>query len=207
MLDPIFECWRAGKIIHAPHNVDHVPHDFHPAVDAAGALRKPTRFAPIRDSSGRPVPYLYGGETLDCAIFETVFHDVPIAAPDKYVDLADSAQRAYGHIVPLRDLKLVDLTTDGLHRLKFPKEELIASPASQYVATARWAEALHRQCADADGLLWMSRQRDRDHAVLLFGDRLAGALTGTRVGAALGSNDDLRRAIVTVALRAGIEVS
>ena len=60
---------------------------FNPGVDAAGALRNPTRFAPIRDRKGRVVPYLYGGSSLDCAIFETVFHNVPADAPDKFVDL------------------------------------------------------------------------------------------------------------------------
>jgi hypothetical protein len=51
----------------------------------------------------------------------------------------------------------------------------------------------------------MSRQRDRDHALLLFGDRLHGVLRGTRLGGPLARNSILRDAIVTAALRAGIE--
>ena len=109
--------------------------------------------------------------------------------------------------MPRRDLKLVDLTSEGLHRLKVPKEELIASPARDYPFTARWAEALHRQCPDADGLLWMSRQRDRDQALLLFGDRLAGVLNGTRMGSSLQLNQTLRDAVLAVALRAGIDAA
>ena len=42
-------------------------------------------------------------------------------------------------------LQLVNLTTDGLHRLKVSKAELIACPPSDYLDTARWAEALHRE--------------------------------------------------------------
>lgn len=189
------------------HDVAFAPESFNPGVDPVGVLRKPTRFAPIHSVHGKVVPYLYGGSSRDCAIFETVFHNVPIAAADKFVDLDDFAQRGHGQIVPTRDLRLVDLTTDGLHRLKVPKEELIASPPSAYLATARWAEAIHHQFVDVDGLIWMSRQRDRDRAVVLFGDRVVGALAGTRVGGALVHNDDLRQGILAAALRAGIEAS
>jgi len=56
-----------------------------------------------------------------------------------------------------------------------------------------------------DGLFWMSRQRDRDQALMLFGDRAGTALTGTRMGTALRGNDVLRQAILALALRVGIE--
>ena len=206
-LDPLFDRWPAGATIHVIHDTAFAPESFNPGVDAAGVPRRPTRFAPIRDARHRVVPYLYGGATLDCAIFETVFHDVPIDAPDKFVDLDAFAQRGHGELVPRRELLLVDLTSEGLHRLKVPKEELIASPARDYPDTARWAEALHRACKDADGLVWMSRQRDRDKAVLLFGDRVKGVLAGTRIGGPLARNDALRQAILAAALRAGIDAS
>ena len=206
-LDPLIEPWPAGQVIHVIHDVAYEPASFNPGVDAAGALCKPTRFAPIRNARGRVVPYLYGGSSRDCAIFETVFHNVPIDAPDKFVDLDDFAHRAHGRIVSRRDLQLVNLTTDGLHRLKVPKAELITSAPIDYVDTARWAEAIHRQFPEVDGLLWMSRQRDRDEAVRLFGDRVGKALTGTRMGTALRGNDVLRQAILALALRVGIDAS
>ena len=105
------------------------------------------------------------------------------------------------------NLRLANLTTDGLHRLKAPKAELIASAAVDYLATARWAEAIHHQHPDVDGLFWMSRQRDRDHALMLFGDRSGTALAGTRIGPALRSNDGLRQSILALALRVGIDAS
>jgi hypothetical protein len=201
----LFDLWPAGRVIHVIHDTAFAPESFNPGVDGGGNLRKPTCFAPIRNVKAEVVPYLYGGSTLDCAIFETVFHDVPVDAPDKFVDLDGFAQRGHGELVPGRDLKLVDLTSEGLHRLKVPKEELITSPARDYLETALWAQALHQQFPDIDGLLWMSRQRDRDHALLLFGDRLHGVLRGTRLGGPLARNLILRDAIVTSALRAGIE--
>lgn len=206
-LDPLIEAWPAGQVIHVIHDVAFEPEGFNPGIDAGGMLRNPTRFAPIRDVKGRVVPYLYGGSSRDCAIFETVFHNVPIEAPDKFVDLDDFANRAHGQIVPKRDLQLVNLTSDGLHRLKVPKAELIASEPIDYLDTARWAEAIHHQFAGVDGLIWMSRQRDRDQALILFGDRAGAALTGTRLGTALRGNDVLRQAILTLALRVGIDAS
>jgi hypothetical protein len=204
-LDPLFDRWPAGRVIHVIHDTAFVPESFNPGVDAAARLRKPTRFAPVRSLKGDVVPYLYGGSTLDCAIFETVFHEVPIDAPDKFVDLDDFAQRGHGELIPKRELTLVDLTSEGLHRLKVPKEELIASASRDYPDTAAWAQALHQQFPDVDGLLWMSRQRDRDHALVLFGDRMDGVLSGRRVGGPLARNAALRDAVLAAALRAGIE--
>jgi hypothetical protein len=201
----LFERWPAGRIIHVIHDTAFMPESFNPGVNKAGLPHKPTRFAPIRNAKGQVVPYLYGGSTLDCAIFETVFHAVPIDAPDKFVDLLEFAQRGHGELVPKRDLKLVDLTSEGLHRLKVPKEELIASPSRDYPDTAMWAQTIHRQFADVDGLLWMSRQRDRDHALVLFGDRLKGVLSGQRIGGPLTRNSTLRDAVLAAALRAGID--
>ena len=206
-LDVLIEIWPAGQVIHTLHSADFEPDSFNPGVDAAGVLHKPTRFAPLRNTRGRMVPYLYGGSSLDCAIFETVFHAVPIDAADKFVDLDNFAQRAHGQVLPTRHLQLVKLTSDGLHRLKVPKAELITSPAADYLETAKWAQALHHQHRQVDGVMWMSRQRDRDHAVLLFGDRAGGALKGQRQGTALRFNDALRQAVLTLALRVGIEVA
>lgn len=206
-LDPLLTRWPAGQVVHVLHDTAWPPESFNPGVDSTGVLRTATRFAPICNRQGQVVPYLYGGSTLDCAVFETVFHHVPIDAADKSVDLDDFAQRGHGQLTPLRDLRLVDLCTEGLHRLRLPKEELTTSPARDYPGTARWAEALHQQLPRIDGLVWMSRQRDRDQALLLFGDRAAGALQGQRMGGPLRRNSALRQTILAAGLRAGIDVT
>jgi hypothetical protein len=207
-LDPLIERWPAGREIHVIHEAAWPPDSFSPGQDAQGRPRPPSRFAPIADAQGRTVPYLYGGQTADCAIFETVFHNVPLAAEDKFVDLAAFGGRAHGVLRPTRDLHLVDLSTDGLHRLKVDKAGLIDSPPLAYCETARWAEALHRQCPQVDGLFWMSRQRDRDAAVMLFGGRVRPVdLTGERQGGALREDHALRQRIVTLGLRVGIDVA
>jgi hypothetical protein len=88
--------WPAGKEIHTIHHTEFEPQSFNPAA----APTKPTRFAPIHDSSGKPVPYLYGGSSLEGAIFETIFHNVPIDAPDKFVDLDEFGNRSHGVVIP-----------------------------------------------------------------------------------------------------------
>ena len=207
-LDALLDTWPAGTLLHVVHDTAYPPESFNPGVDVAGVPRWPTRFAPIRDAARQVVPYLYAGSTLECAIFETVFHNVPIDAQDKFIDLDDSAHRCHGTLRPTRDLTLVDLSTDGLHRLRVPKAELIGSGAIDYPATAAWAQALHQQLPQIDGLVWMSRQRDRDRAVVLFGDRVrAGDLAGQRNGPPLRHNDVLRQTVLALALRAGIEAA
>ena len=118
-LDPLIEPWPAGQVIHVIHDVAYEPASFNPGIDAAGAPCNPTRFAPICNARGRVVPYLYGGSSRDCAIFETVFHNVFYNvlsdAPDKFVDLDDCANRAHGRIVSRRDLQLVNLTRSEEH--------------------------------------------------------------------------------------------
>lgn len=128
-------------------------------------------------------------------------------APDKFVDLAYFSQRGHGELEAKRDLLLVDLTSEGLHRLKIPKEELISSPSRDYRATALWAQVLYQQIPEVDGLIWMSRQRDRDLSLVLFGDRCRGALVGRRIGGPLSRNESLREAVLAAALRAGIDVA
>ena len=51
-----------------------------------------------------------------------------------------------------------------------------------------------------DGLVWMSRQRDRDHALMLCGDQSGKTLAGTRMGLALRSNDVLRQSLLAMRL-------
>lgn len=153
------------------------------------------------------MPYRYGGSSLECAIFETIFPNIPIDAPDKFVDLHAFGNRSHGVLIPQRDLVLVDLTTDGLHRLRVPRAELIDSPPIDYASTARWAEALHRKYPTVDGLLWASRARDQDRALVLFGDRAGSVLDCSRRSECLSVDNTLRQAILALGLRVGIDVA
>jgi hypothetical protein len=183
-------------------------HQLYDSAFPAGAFRpgtgpaplgtaKRTRFAPIRDIKGALVPYIYAGGTLQCAIFETVFHDVDFTAVSQSVDLADFASKAHGVITFARDLKLARLHGTGLARIKASRLELIESPARCYQDTALWAQALHQQFPDIDGLAWKSRRLDDQDCYLFFGDRVKAAdLAASPVTGPLSIDAGLRQAVI-----------
>lgn len=126
--------------------------------------------------SGTVIPTLYAGTTFDCALMETVFHDVPYAAGPKLLSKTKHVAGLSHSSLRFRiDLTLVDLSTICLRKLGIPRSELIDSDASHYDETRAWALALHEQNTSAHGLKWTSRQDDTAVALLLFGDRVDGS--------------------------------
>jgi hypothetical protein len=122
---------------------------------------------------GTVIPTLYAGTTLDCALMETVFHDVPYAAGSKTLSKARHVAGRFRSSLRFRtDLTFVDLSTISLRRLGVSRSELIDTDASQYSRTREWALALHEQCRAAQGLKRISRQDDTAMALVLFGDRV-----------------------------------
>jgi hypothetical protein len=118
------------------------------------------------------VPTLYGANTLDGALSESIFHNVPVRGAKKFIRLSRLKPLLVSTIAPRRDLKLVQLHGYGLDRLRVSRAELIDSRARQYPRTAAWAAVLHARREDADGLVWMSRKHDTSLALVLFGDRI-----------------------------------
>jgi hypothetical protein len=134
------------------------------------------RFSPIFNASGDVIPTLYAGSTLVCALMETVFHDVPYKAGFKPLSLTRLHEHVVSTMILNKSLLLVDLSTVALHKLGIQRNQLIDTTKVHYPRTRRWAEALHRQFPQAQGLCWTSRQEDHAQAVMLFGDRLKSSL-------------------------------
>jgi RES domain len=118
------------------------------------------------------VPTLYAADQAAGAISETVFHDVPVEGPNKRVRMSRFETVLLSTLAPRRELRLVRLHGHGFHRLWVSRSKLIESEADCYPQLAPWGQALHDCPADADGLLWRSRQYDDSYACLLFGDRV-----------------------------------
>lgn len=126
--------------------------------------------------SGAVIPTLYAGTTVDCALMETVFHDVPYAAGPKMLSKSKHVAGRSRSTLRFRvDLTLIDLSAISLHKLGISRAELIDTDASCYGETREWAVALHEQYPAAQGLKWTSRQDDTATALVLFGDRVDGA--------------------------------
>jgi RES domain-containing protein len=115
---------------------------------------------------------MYSADKVDGAISETVFHDVPVDSAVKQVRMDRFDVVLLSTIAAKRDLCLVRLHGHGFHRLRVSRTALIESDADCYPELARWGQALHDCPANADGLLWRSRQYDDSYACLLFGDRV-----------------------------------
>jgi len=134
--------------------------------------------------AGTVIPTLYAGTTLDCALMETVFHDVPFAPGLKNWSKATHvADKAYSMVTLNRNLALINLSAIPLRKLGIARKELIESDAAHYPETRAWALALHDQYLKAEGLTWTSRQADPARALVLFEDHLAGSAFTVTAGA------------------------
>jgi hypothetical protein len=103
---------------------------------------------------------------------ETVFHDVSFAAGLKTYDKRKLTRQGYSQLTPQRDLLLADLSVTALRKIGIKRSQLIDIEKDHYPETRAWAEAIHAQCPDIEGLSWISRQDDRARALVLFGDRI-----------------------------------
>ena len=133
----------------------------------------PTRFAPIRDAERRCVPSLYAASSVEAAIHETVFHDVPAGARRATVPATLVRGRAHGRLEVRRGLRLASLRAPDLRRWRIAQDSLIGAPPGHYAETARWAAAIHRLFPAVEGLVWTSGRCDPESAYLFFGDRVA----------------------------------
>ncbi|WP_025806336.1 RES family NAD+ phosphorylase [Pseudomonas chlororaphis] len=156
----------AGTLLHRVHQDKYKADQFNP-----GRLGN-ARFSPIENDKGEAIPTLYGGTTADCAMMETIFHDVPHAPGLKTIDKGKLVGQVHSEVELTQDLQLVDLASVPLRKLGVSRKQLIDTEKDQYPATRKWAEALHQKCPQAQGLSWISRQDDTARAVVLFGDRI-----------------------------------
>ena len=190
----------AGEVLHRVHARALVGNAFNPCQGGR------TRFAPIRDAKGHCVPSLYAGSTVEAAIYETVFHDIPLSADRKAVPRDAVEQRNHSTLLVRRELRLASLRAPDLMKWGVRREQLVGSLPTQYDRTAPWAQAIHAQFDDVDGLIWTSNLCDPDAALLLFGDRVAVAdiqVVAVRAGTDGSFLGDVR----DVGRRAGIWIS
>lgn len=159
--------WSRETPLHRVHREEYGATQFNPGV------KGDARFSPIQSGAGAAIPTLYGGSTFDCAAMETVFHDVSFAPGFKAYDKGKLAAQVHSIVKPGSDLILADLGTKALRKLGVRRQELIDTDSDRYPVTRQWAQAIHAQCPDVQGLRWTSRQDDSASAVMLFGDRIA----------------------------------
>lgn len=170
---------KKGTIVHRVHQTQFTADAFNPC---AGGQ---TRFAPINNVQRQCVPSLYAGSTLNSAIYETIFHDVPAKAVLKTVRRNEVYIRSHAELSLKKSLNMVSLRAVDLKKWGITRQQLIGSSAKLYGQTAQWAQAIHHAFPKAHGLLWTSNQCDPDTAYLFFGDRVQSTdftITASRSG-------------------------
>jgi hypothetical protein len=157
--------WVEQRPITRVCTASHQPNDFNPS-DAPG------RFRPFYCGDVQPVPTMYGSTSIDGALGETVFHDVPAGDENWSMPRASLYARLRTVLIPQRALKLVDLTGWAHKALKIDGRALVECDPHDYPVTALWAERFHDVAEAPDGLYWRSRQYDKSFGLMLFGDRV-----------------------------------
>ena len=71
---------KKGTVLHRVHQEQYAADQFNPG------QRGNARFSPIQDAEGEPIPTMYVGVTKECAMMETVFHDVSFSPGVKTYD-------------------------------------------------------------------------------------------------------------------------
>jgi hypothetical protein len=117
---------------------------------------------------------LYAAESRDCAIFETVFHDIPLTGEDRFLPGARLRGKVHSELSlsATSQLILVELHDPGLLRLGLRPRNLTETNASEYPRTVAWAREFHQQLPWAQGLLWMSARLNTQRCLMLYGDRV-----------------------------------
>lgn len=181
-----------------------------PALDGAACnpcLGDLTRFAPLTKPSGECLPTLYAAATLECAVHESIFHDLPYDAPDKFIRLHKVTSRAVSWLEVTADLVVASLHEPDLNKLKRTRAELIDTPRGAYLTTARWAEAFHRADPAIAGLVWTSRRCDPEKAYVFFEDRVPSGALVVRARIEMAASADHLGKIRDFGRRAGITIT
>jgi hypothetical protein len=198
-LDATIISWGKGQPPYRVHDAAHLGNGFNPS------RKGNARFNPIRDIQGKLIPTLYAGTTLECAMMETVFHDVPFAAGFKPLSIRKMAGKVHTVITPGIDFELIDLGTISLRRLGVDRAHLIDTTKWHYPETRKWAERLYAQYSKVEGLRWTSRQDDSARALMLFGTRAKSAdLMVTELPTPLLDDDIASAAVIALAVRLGV---
>ncbi|WP_417657116.1 RES family NAD+ phosphorylase [Pseudidiomarina aestuarii] len=156
---------QEGENIHRVHSTEFSETQFNPGFGNA-------RFSPIYDKDGNKIPTIYGAFTVEVALMETVFHDLPESTFGTTFNVKDFNGRSYSVIAAQNDLSLASVSDTGARHLGISEHDLIHSSAAHYSYTRQWAEAIHHQHPDIQGMIWTSKQNSSDRAIMLYGDRV-----------------------------------
>ena len=156
----------AATELHRIHSAEFDSNAFNPCKG------RPSRFAPLLRPDKTCIPTAYAASILECAVHETVFHEIQHDAAKKSIGFQAIENLAYAILVLRRNLVIAQLFEPDLNRWGVTRKDLIDTFPADYPDTAKWAIAIHDAFKDIDGLVWTSRRCDPERAYVFFGDRV-----------------------------------
>jgi hypothetical protein len=186
-------------LLRVPPSVWYRVHDLDPRTEkytaAAfnGSGRGDARFSPLRrPDTGEVIPTIYAASTLRGAIMETILHDVPVPASGYIHDIErDLVSNLHMSSIGVQELHLVNLTSTGLRAAGMKHSDLFDDDKLDYARTREWAAWCWAEYADAQGLIWISRQDNQSKAVMLFGDRMSEPVADLHNTSHIAGHEDL----------------
>ncbi len=122
--------------------------------------RGDSRFSPLLDVDGHPVPTLYGAATRTAALLETAFHEVAPSGARVIYEATDIRGRGLATLDTPHRVSLFDLRDPALGDLGLTRAALVATAPRHYRCTREWAAHLRGRGvgrAHPVGILWHSR--------------------------------------------------
>lgn len=160
----------SGILLHRIHPLAYGSSQFNPSPDGDA------RFSPIRDKAGAIIPTIYAAESFECAVCEIILRcpDMPADTKGALRDVPPSKYKNHAHstLTLMRDLELVDLTNKGQRSIGVEHNAILVGSSASYPITRAWAERIHAECPDAQGIYYTSYQWGPEFAILIFGDRV-----------------------------------
>ncbi len=189
----------AGTILHRIHDARFGGRTFNPGLGHS-------RFAPFA-VAGAQVPTAYCATSLECAAFETIFHDIDASAEFKSVRWSALVPLRYSRLRLARDIRLASLFSADLMKLGLERNQIIDTPKSTYAATQAWSPAIHAAANAPEGIVWVSRRYDQEKSLMLFGDRVSGSAFEHLGSVGVTTDAATLKCVVDLAARAGIVIT
>lgn len=149
-----------------------------------------SRFAPIQ-LAGQTAHTYYAASTLDCALLESVLHDVDLTRP-AFFDLGLLFNFRVARVRMHRSIQYVSFHSHDLPRLGLSRTDLIEALAADHHLTRSWAQAALEQRQAASAIGYTSRRNDAGRCLMLVEQRLPSPPFEVIDDASLGSTKALR---------------
>ncbi|GAK25646.1 RES family NAD+ phosphorylase [Serratia liquefaciens] len=137
-----------------------------------GSTEGDARFSPIRDQSNKVIATVYAGDNTKVALCEVPLHDLDFSLRHVGFNVGRLAGLVHTELIVKAELQLAVLDQPGLAKMRASKK-VAHCDAVHYQVTRKWAEAIHAQHKEIQGMVWPSKQHP-GNAYVLFGDRFNG---------------------------------